>query len=546
MSATLAPPVTLPVDIYVRVSSVGGREGDSFRSPAEQEAEARAELRRMRLPAGEVIDDLDATGTNRQRPGLQLALDRIRAGQSAGLIVYKLDRLTREVAGGEQLLQEIETAGGRFYAPDMPADIKSPSGELQLGFQLVVNRYTSALARQRFDSAKRGAIERGIPVVVRIPVGLKAREDRRLEIDETWAPYMREARRMAAEQAGWAEVARWLNDRNVPTRTDGRCSGPAIDPASGEVVMGRKGRPRVCKGHIGDDGHCDTCGREAGRWQRQTVRQMLRNRLYLGEVSYGSYVNPNAHEALCDLPTFIASNAPRETEARKPRVGATPSLLGPVVVCANCGYAMGLGRNQRGVRSYKCSRSRGNGECPGPVSIKMELLDAAVTAAFLAPLDEAEILQPEADLTELTEKLATAERRLATVTTPESIDALGEQFAPTVARYRSERDAAALALGEARASVAVAARRVDPDEARASWEASSLEDQREALSDYYAAVVVRRHSDGVTAQLWTYNYDTNAPRHRAFPTDAEATALGVELITVSGSVELPGDVLTLA
>jgi hypothetical protein len=46
---------TLPVDIYVRVSRIGGCEGDLFQSTEQQESRCRAQLAAGGLQAGEVF-----------------------------------------------------------------------------------------------------------------------------------------------------------------------------------------------------------------------------------------------------------------------------------------------------------------------------------------------------------------------------------------------------------------------------------------------------------------------------------------------------------
>ena len=62
------------VDVYCRVSRVGGRE--HLISPEEQERDARAFAGRRGLAVGEVFTDIDASGGTLERPQLQRALDR--------------------------------------------------------------------------------------------------------------------------------------------------------------------------------------------------------------------------------------------------------------------------------------------------------------------------------------------------------------------------------------------------------------------------------------------------------------------------------------
>jgi hypothetical protein len=54
--------ISRPLDIYIRVSDVRGRTGDSFISPQEQEDRCRAALASRGLEAGEVFRELDVSG----------------------------------------------------------------------------------------------------------------------------------------------------------------------------------------------------------------------------------------------------------------------------------------------------------------------------------------------------------------------------------------------------------------------------------------------------------------------------------------------------
>lgn len=53
---------------YVRVSRVGGRGGDSFLSPELQREQISLAARREGLEVADVLEELDASGGNRDRP----------------------------------------------------------------------------------------------------------------------------------------------------------------------------------------------------------------------------------------------------------------------------------------------------------------------------------------------------------------------------------------------------------------------------------------------------------------------------------------------
>src|SRR5262245_10626440 len=128
-----------PVDIYVRVSRVGGRE--NLISPEEQQRRARELAREKGLKLGRVLTDLDESGGKLDRPGLQEALSRVESGSSGGVIVAWLDRLSRDSEHAHALVRRISEAGGVIYAPDAPSDWTSPEGELQAGIVFAFATY---------------------------------------------------------------------------------------------------------------------------------------------------------------------------------------------------------------------------------------------------------------------------------------------------------------------------------------------------------------------------------------------------------------------
>src|SRR5512146_1246491 len=87
----------LLLDGYVRVSRIGDRGGARFISPDVQEERIRAYAKSRGWRVGCVLCELDRSGTDPNRPQLQLALRRVERGESGGIVVARLDRLGRDV-----------------------------------------------------------------------------------------------------------------------------------------------------------------------------------------------------------------------------------------------------------------------------------------------------------------------------------------------------------------------------------------------------------------------------------------------------------------
>src|SRR4051794_26492909 len=104
----------LTLDAYVRVSSVRGRGGDSFISPKVQREriESWAESQGHRI--ARTHEELDVSGSTVDRPKLNAVMERIEAGETGGVVVFKLDRFGRTLVDSLGLIERIERSGGTF------------------------------------------------------------------------------------------------------------------------------------------------------------------------------------------------------------------------------------------------------------------------------------------------------------------------------------------------------------------------------------------------------------------------------------------------
>jgi site-specific DNA recombinase len=127
-------------DGYIRGSRTGDR-AERLRSPEFREREIRREVKKRGLRVASVINDLDQSGGRDDRPGLQEAIARVETGESAGIIVAKLDRISRNLRQATVLAQRIMGAGGRIYSYAEPADWMTSDRELQINLALAIAQH---------------------------------------------------------------------------------------------------------------------------------------------------------------------------------------------------------------------------------------------------------------------------------------------------------------------------------------------------------------------------------------------------------------------
>ncbi len=317
-------------DIYVRVSRVGGRGGENFISPELQEQRCRAEAQAKGYKVGQVFTDLDQSGRKMDRPAFEEAMARVESGKSAGIIVARLDRFARSVAGAGKTLERLEAAGGSLVACDVGMDTSTPAGGLMRNILLALAEFESERIKTNWKDAHEKGIEGG-RYQGAAPAGY-IKVDGILVPDPVFGPVVTEAFRMRADGGNFGQVARYLTEQALPTR----------------------------------NGKTD--------WQATSVRKLISNKAYLGIATFGDIVNDDAHPALTDEITFRRAN---RKEARMAPDRKDGKLLGSGLCrCGTCGAGMVYGSSKAGDKTYTFLRCRsGRHVCPQGASIMAHALE---------------------------------------------------------------------------------------------------------------------------------------------------------------------------
>src|SRR5208282_3101341 len=121
---------------YPRVSTEEQATSGQSLSAQRSKLEAYAKLYDLELV--EIIEDAGESGKTLNRPGLQRALAMIRAGEADGLVICKLDRLTRSIGDWQELIDGFfgEKAGKHLFSVSDAIDTRSAAGRLVLNVLL--------------------------------------------------------------------------------------------------------------------------------------------------------------------------------------------------------------------------------------------------------------------------------------------------------------------------------------------------------------------------------------------------------------------------
>lgn len=290
----------------------------------------------------------DESGKTMARPSIERTLERIRSGETDGLMVAFLDRIGRApIEEAMTVVREIHALGGALVPADaggLPIRPDDPQAETNLVIQLQIARQYWLQTANRFKGSQTDAIKAGKHIGY-APIGYVKASDGTLAVDPATGPLITEAFRRAAAD-GHSAALSYLREA-LP----------------GQTAKGRD------------------------RWDSVTVRRLLARRVYLGEIHHATAgTKVNAHEALTDLATFTAAQT-------KPKHRATNGdyPLTNIAVCGCCGNGL-TGqlahlRDGSTARRYRC----GTAKTAGHSSIKAEHLEGYLRETIRGKLGDTRI-----------------------------------------------------------------------------------------------------------------------------------------------------------
>src|SRR4051794_18823292 len=185
-------PASATADGYVRVSRRAGREGESFISP---EVQRKKITEWAALHGVEVVrwwEELDQSGAKLQRPMFQQALERCERGETAGIVVARLDRFARSAVDALESIKRLNEAGARLVSVEDNFDGSTPMGRFAIGILTLIAELELERIKESWAAAVSQAIGRGVHISARTPTGYHRDDNRRLHPQEPAASAVQE------------------------------------------------------------------------------------------------------------------------------------------------------------------------------------------------------------------------------------------------------------------------------------------------------------------------------------------------------------------
>ena len=161
------------------------------------------------------IDD-GYSGKSLERPALQELIRRLENGEAEGVVIAKLDRLTRSVADMGVLLERV-FKDKELFSVSENVSTRTPSGRLVLNVLISVAQWERETIVERTKDALRAKKSRGEKTGGDVPFGYD-------EIDGKLIPNEKEQRiielikRLRSKGYGLKRIARFLNENGFRTK----------------------------------------------------------------------------------------------------------------------------------------------------------------------------------------------------------------------------------------------------------------------------------------------------------------------------------------
>ena len=206
---------------YIRVSTEEQATGGVSLAAQHDKLEAYARLYELELV--EVIQDMGLSAKTLARPGLQRALAMLDKGQAAGLLVCKLDRLSRSVADWSLLIDCYfgERKGRQLFSVADSIDTRTAAGRLVLNVLMSVAQWEREAIGERTRDALRHKIHLG-ERVGRVRYGFDLAADGKTLIPNAHEQaVMLEMLKLRDAGQTLREIAAELTARGIPTKDGG-------------------------------------------------------------------------------------------------------------------------------------------------------------------------------------------------------------------------------------------------------------------------------------------------------------------------------------
>ena len=350
--------------VYTRKSSEEGLEQEFNSLHAQREA-CEAFIKSQAGEGWRLIrthyDDGGLSGATMERRALQRLMADIDKGLVDGVVVYKVDRLTRSLADFAKMVEVFDARGVSFVAVTQQFNTTTSMGRLTLNVLLSFAQFEREVTGERIRDKIAASKRKGIWMGGLVPLGYEVR-DRQLVIHE-------------------AEAA---NVRRLFTRYSQLGSVRLLKEELDRI--GVHSKIRISKDGVESGGQA---------FSRGALYTLLRNPIYVGEIRHKGVCHPGQHAPIVDRAMWdeVAQLLHGHSTGCGPRSSSTKSCVLMGKLFDESGEGLTPSHAVKGDRRYRyyVSRSLMKGSAArvdGGWRLPVAEIERSVAAAAQSVLDD--------------------------------------------------------------------------------------------------------------------------------------------------------------
>jgi site-specific DNA recombinase len=350
---TTEPKAVVRCAIYTRKSSEEGLD-QSFNSLDAQREACQAFILSQRQEGWRALptqyDDGGYSGGSMDRPALKRLLEDVEAGKVNTIVVYKVDRLTRSLADFAKIVEALDARGVSFVSVTQQFNTTSSMGRLTLNVLLSFAQFEREVTGERIRDKIAASKRKGMWMGGNVPLGYDLRE-RKLLVNREEAKLVVRLFDLYLKLGCVSKLKARLEQEGVKSKQRTSVAGKRSGGTS---------------------------------YSRGALYQILKNRIYLGEIPHRGESHPGQHEAIVPRELWERVQTQLRSDNQGGRNGLrsnSPSMLTGLLqdTEGNRFTPCHTSKNGRRYRYYVCQiASDGSGTAGKPVRMPAQDVEKQV------------------------------------------------------------------------------------------------------------------------------------------------------------------------
>jgi len=214
--------------LYVRVSTAHQIDKDSL--PFQRQELINYSKYVLGIDDYEIFEDAGYSAKNTDRPKYQEMMSRIRNKEFTHMLVWKIDRISRNLKDFTEMYEEIKQYNITFISKNEQFDTSSAMGEAMLKIILVFAELERKLTGERVFSIMLSRAEKGLWNGTTVPLGyVWSKEIKFPVIDPEEAKIVQYIYDLYEKAASTSKVAFQLNGEQVKTKRGGKWTAKTVN-----------------------------------------------------------------------------------------------------------------------------------------------------------------------------------------------------------------------------------------------------------------------------------------------------------------------------